>query len=137
SPAVHGDGEGDGEGARFSLRQEASLDELALGLEDLLELVARRGRLTMRDAAGRSWPVSVERGGHRWIPAGSLLLTGTPGGTAIRSPDRLDRLALVMRSLVRGIHPTETYRRYLEEHHQAFGFLGPGHRVSAWITGLG
>jgi hypothetical protein len=33
--------------------------------------------------------------------------------------------------------PSESYRKHLEQHRHAFGFVAPGDRVSGWITGLG
>jgi 2-keto-4-pentenoate hydratase/2-oxohepta-3-ene-1,7-dioic acid hydratase in catechol pathway len=122
---------------RHTLRQNARLEELTLGLQELLELVSRRRSLTMRGRDGRRWPISVERDGRRILPAGSVLLTGTPGGTAIRSPKFTDQMALVLRSLRYLRWPSEDYRRHLEAHRHAFGFLSPGDRVSGWITGLG
>jgi hypothetical protein len=119
------------------LRQDAGLEELTLGLRELLGLVSQRRALTMPDLDGRPWPISVERDGRRIVPAGSLLLTGTPGGTAIRSPNLADRARLVFRCL-RYLHwPSDGYRRHLEDHRHVFGFLSPGDRVSGWITGLG
>ena len=72
---------GGGDHGRHTLRQNARLEDLTLGLRELLELVSRRRSLTMTGQDGRHWPISVERYGRRIIPAGSLLLTGTPGGT--------------------------------------------------------
>jgi 2-keto-4-pentenoate hydratase/2-oxohepta-3-ene-1,7-dioic acid hydratase in catechol pathway len=129
-------GSGGGQG-RHTLRQNARLEELTLGLQELLELVSRRRSLSMRGRDGRRWPISVERGGRRILPAGSVLLTGTPGGTAIRSPNLADQMSLVLRSLRYLRWPSEDYRRHLEVHRHAFGFLSPGDRVSGWITGLG
>jgi 2-keto-4-pentenoate hydratase/2-oxohepta-3-ene-1,7-dioic acid hydratase in catechol pathway len=126
----------DGHGAH-TLRQNARLEDLALGIEELLALLSRQRRVTMRGPDGRAWPVTVDRGGRAILPAGSLLLTGTPGGTAIRSPHARDQVALVMRSLRHLRWPSEQYRRHLVEHRHAFGFLSPGDRVSGWITGLG
>ena len=120
-----------------TLRQNARLEELTLGLAELLELVSRQRSLTMAGLDGRPWPISVERDGRRIIPAGSLLLTGTPGGTAIRSPGLVDQMRLVLRSFRYLRWPSEDYRRHLERHRHAFGFLSPGDRVSGWITGLG
>jgi 2-keto-4-pentenoate hydratase/2-oxohepta-3-ene-1,7-dioic acid hydratase in catechol pathway len=130
------DGRHGGEG-RHTLRQNARLEELSLGLQELLALLSQRRGLTMRGEDGRAWPVTVERRGRRILPAGSLLLTGTPGGTAIRSPRAADKLALVLRSLRYLRWPSEDYRRHLEDHRHAFGFLSRGDRVSGWITGLG
>lgn len=126
-----------GEHGAHTLRQNARLEELALGLEELLALLSRQRRLTMPGPDGRAWPVTVQRGGRTILPAGSLLLTGTPGGTAIRSPDAGDQVALVLRSLRHLRWPSEQYRRHLVQHRHAFGFLSPGDRVSGWITGLG
>lgn len=120
-----------------TLRQDARLEELTLGLRELLALLSRHRSLTMRGRDGRRWPVSVDRGGRRLLPAGSLLMTGTPGGTAIRAPGLVDKLSLVLRSVRHLRWPSEDYRRHLEHHRHAFGFLSPGDRVSGWITGLG
>jgi 2-keto-4-pentenoate hydratase/2-oxohepta-3-ene-1,7-dioic acid hydratase in catechol pathway len=120
-----------------TLRQDARLEELSLGVKELLALLSQQRGVTMRGPDGRRWPVSIERGGRRILPAGSLLLTGTPGGTAIRSPHAADQVALVLRSLRYLRWPSEDYRRHLEEHRHAFGFLSPGDQVSGWITGLG
>lgn len=131
----------EGEGARghgrHTLRQNARLEELTLGLQELLELVSRHRSLLMPGPDGRPWPISVEREGRRILPAGSLLLTGTPGGTAIRSPSVGDKISLVLRSLRYLRWPSDDYRRHLEAHRHAFGFLSAGDRVSGWITGLG
>jgi len=120
-----------------TLRQNARLEELTLGVRELLGLVSRKRALTMAGPDGRRWPVSVARGDRRILPAGSLFLTGTPGGTAIRSPNLHDKLSLLMRSVRYLRWPSEDYRRHLHEHRHAFGFLSPGDRVSGWITGLG
>jgi 2-keto-4-pentenoate hydratase/2-oxohepta-3-ene-1,7-dioic acid hydratase in catechol pathway len=120
-----------------TLRQNARLEELSLGLRELLEILSRRRSLTMPDLDGRRWPISVARGGCRVLPAGSLLLTGTPGGTAIRAPSRADQVRLVLRSVRHLRWPSEDYRRHLVDHRHAFGFLSPGDRVTGWITGLG
>jgi hypothetical protein len=128
---------GPGRHGPHTLRQDARLEELSLGLAELLALLSRRRSITMRGADGRRWPITVERGGRRILPAGSLLLTGTPGGTAIRSPRAVDHAALVLRSLRYLRWPSEAYRQHLDDHRQAFGFLSTGDRVSGWITGLG
>ena len=120
-----------------TLRQDARLEDLTLGLRDLLELLSRKRSLTMAGVDGRRWPISVARDGRRILPAGSLLLTGTPGGTAIRAPSVADKLSLVLRGVRYLRRPSEDYRRHLEHHRHAFGFLSAGDRVSGWITGLG
>ncbi len=130
-------GRGHGGHGPHTLRQNARLEELTLGLRELLGLVSRKRALTMAGPDGRRWPISVARGDRRILPAGSVLLTGTPGGTAIRSPGLGDKLSLLLRSLRYLRWPSEDYRRHLHEHRHAFGFLSPGDRVSGWITGLG
>jgi 2-keto-4-pentenoate hydratase/2-oxohepta-3-ene-1,7-dioic acid hydratase in catechol pathway len=120
-----------------TLRQNARLEDLTLGLQEQLEMLSRKRSLTMPGIDGRRWPISVARGGRRILPAGSLLLTGTPGGTAIRAPSRADQIRLLLRSARYLRWPSEDYRRHLEDHRHAFGFLSPGDRVTGWITGLG
>ena len=61
----------------------------------------------------------------------------TPGGTAIRAPGLADRARLALRSVRYLRWPSDDYRRHLEEHRHAYGFLSPGDRVTGWITGLG
>jgi 2-keto-4-pentenoate hydratase/2-oxohepta-3-ene-1,7-dioic acid hydratase in catechol pathway len=126
-----------GEHQAHTLRQNARLEDLTLGPKELLGLLARRRAVTMPGLDGRTWPISVERGGRRVVPAGSLLLTGTPGGTAIRAPGLADRVRLGLRSVRFLRWPSDDYRRHLEAHRHAFGFLSPGDRVTGWITGLG
>jgi 2-keto-4-pentenoate hydratase/2-oxohepta-3-ene-1,7-dioic acid hydratase in catechol pathway len=130
-------GRGHGGHGAHTLRQDALLEQLTLGLRELLELVSRKRALTMAGPDDRRWPISVARGDRRILPAGTLLLTGTPGGTAIRSPGLGDKVSLLLRSLRYLRWPSEDYRRHLHEHSHAFGFLSRGDRVSGWITGLG
>jgi 2-keto-4-pentenoate hydratase/2-oxohepta-3-ene-1,7-dioic acid hydratase in catechol pathway len=120
-----------------TLRQDARLEDLTVGPRELLELLSRRRSLTMPGLDGRRWPVSAARGDRRILPAGSLLLTGTPGGTAIRAPTGTDKVLLLLHSVRHLRRPSESYRKHLEQHRHAFGFLAPGDRVSGWITGLG
>ncbi|HXU03731.1 MAG TPA: fumarylacetoacetate hydrolase family protein [Polyangia bacterium] len=120
-----------------TLRQNARLEDLTLGLQELLAILSAKRSLTMPGVDGRRWPISVTRGGRPILPAGSLLLTGTPGGTAIRAPGRADRIRLALRSVRYLRWPSEDYRRHLADRRHAFGFLSPGDRVSGWITGLG
>src|SRR5262245_11919485 len=120
-----------------TLRQDARLEDLTFGVGELLQILSRRRSLTMLGFDGLDWPISSERGGRWILPAGSLLLTGTPGGTAIRAPNFADRVRLIARSIRYLRWPSEDYRRHLHDHRHAFGFLAPGDRVSGWITGLG
>ena len=71
------------------------------------------------------------------LPAGSLLLTGTPAGVALATPDPL---GLVARGALRLRSPFEQFRQ--EELARAAarepgGYLAPGDRVRARIAGLG
>jgi 2-keto-4-pentenoate hydratase/2-oxohepta-3-ene-1,7-dioic acid hydratase in catechol pathway len=120
-----------------TLRQDARLEDLTFGVGQLLAILSRRRDLTMRGLDGLPWPVTIRRDGRSIFPAGSLLLTGTPGGTAIRAPNFVDRARLLARSIRHLRRPSEDYQRHLHHHRHALGFLAPGDRVSGWITGLG
>jgi 2-keto-4-pentenoate hydratase/2-oxohepta-3-ene-1,7-dioic acid hydratase in catechol pathway len=78
-----------------------------------------------------------DEGGRRLLPVGSIVLTGTPSGVALRAPSPL---GVVVRGLVRFRGPFEQARQ--EELGRAAagasgGYLEPGDRVRARIDGLG
>jgi 2-keto-4-pentenoate hydratase/2-oxohepta-3-ene-1,7-dioic acid hydratase in catechol pathway len=132
------------DGGGFVARQSSStarmiLDPLKL-LERIAAEVASRGLRTpmpMRnEGAVRYYPLAVDESAPR-LPAGSLVLTGTPDGVAIHAPQPMP---VLLRGLVRLRSPFEQFR--LEELDRARvavpgGYLNPGDVVRARIDGLG
>lgn len=134
------------EGDGFRTRQDATTAAMILEPHALLariaeEIAARgvRSPMPARRADGvRYYPLAVEGGdGELRLPAGSVVLTGTPDGVALRAPDPI-------RVIVRGLQhlrgPFEQFRqeelaRAVEGGHG--GYLEPGDRVRARIDGLG
>ena len=130
------------EGDGFQARQDEStaamiLPPLAL-LAKLADEVARKGLRSpmpvLRDGRTRHYPLAVDAAAPR-LPAGSIVLTGTPAGVAIQAPSPL---ALAGRALLNLRGPFEQFRQ--EELARAAapgGYLAPGDRVRASIDGLG
>jgi 2-keto-4-pentenoate hydratase/2-oxohepta-3-ene-1,7-dioic acid hydratase in catechol pathway len=131
-------------GNGFRPRQESDtarmiLDPVAL-IARLASEVERSGARTempfQTDGEPRYYPLAIGDGSPV-LPAGSVILTGTPAGVAIQAPDPL---ALTLRGLLHLRSPTEQFR--VEELARVAagaegGYLRPGDRVRASIDGLG
>jgi 2-keto-4-pentenoate hydratase/2-oxohepta-3-ene-1,7-dioic acid hydratase in catechol pathway len=131
----------------FQPRQEATtaamiLDPVAF-LARIAEEVDRHGPSSTMPFPGEGgvhhYPIARadESGDGLWLPAGSVVLTGTPEGVAMNAPSPL---AVTARGLVHLRGPFEQFRQ--EERERAAsgepgGYLAPGDRVRAWIDGLG
>src|SRR5258706_5710677 len=90
----------------------------------------------VRNGEERHYPLAVDDAAPR-LPAGSVVLTGTPEGVALATPDRL---GLVARGALHLRGPFEQFRQ--EEKARAAarvpgGYLAPGDRMRARIAGLG
>lgn len=131
-------------GEGFELRQDANTELLLLDPVALLARVAEQVRAAglrsempvVRNGETRHFPLAVDPAAPR-LPAGSLLLTGTPAGVALATPDPL---GLVARGALHLRGPFEQFRQ--EELARAAarepgGYLAPGDRVRARIAGLG
>jgi 2-keto-4-pentenoate hydratase/2-oxohepta-3-ene-1,7-dioic acid hydratase in catechol pathway len=132
------------EGAGFQTRQNATTARMLLDLRGLLEKVSEQVhdgglRTEMPVARGgeiRHYPFAVGEERPR-LPAGSVVLTGTPEGVALATPDPL---GLLGRGLLRLRGPFEQFRREQLARAAAGepgGYLAPGDRVRAEIDGLG
>jgi hypothetical protein len=120
------------------LRQLARSDDMLRGPWAIIRYMSegfRRGDIVcMRDADGRPRFLHNAAG---VIPAGSILLTGTPGGTAIREPDLLAKAELFLRG---GFSIPGARRVFVEELESDIGtslYLQPGDRVEGWVESLG
>jgi 2-keto-4-pentenoate hydratase/2-oxohepta-3-ene-1,7-dioic acid hydratase in catechol pathway len=131
-------------GEGFELRQDANTELLLQGPVALLARVAEQVRAAglrsempvVRNGATHYYPLAVDPEAPR-LPAGSLLLTGTPAGVALATPKPL---GLVARGALHLRGPFEQFRQ--EELARAAarepgGYLAPGDRVRARIAGLG
>jgi len=132
------------EGAGFVVRQASSSARMILDPHALLVRLAEwveahglRSPMPLRwRGKTRYYPLALDPQAPH-LPAGSLLLTGTPDGVALRVPDAL---ALTGRGLLHLRGPIEQFRQ--EELARAAagapgGYLAAGDRVRARIDGLG
>jgi 2-keto-4-pentenoate hydratase/2-oxohepta-3-ene-1,7-dioic acid hydratase in catechol pathway len=118
--------------------QASSTDRMILGPWQIIRQLAARYReglyTCMRDAAGQPRYTHTPAG---IIPAGSIILTGTPGGTAIREPGPLKKLGLFLRG---GFSLSGARHRMIldsEAHIRDSRYLEPGDQVDTSITRLG
>jgi len=132
------------EGDDFRMRQSSTTDRMVLDpvalLERIAEEVEREGLRTpmpvVRNGTTRHYPIAVDESGPR-IPAGSLILTGTPEGVALQAPKPLP---VILRGLLRLRGPFAQFLAEEQARAEAGGpggYLGPGDRVRAGIDGLG
>ena len=85
----------------------------------------------------QSQPVTV--GSEEWIlPKGTIIVTGTPAGTAFTAPDGSDKLGLVLEAISRAsFSPRAVLVEHLKENRTAEGYLSSGDKVRAGIEALG
>jgi 2-keto-4-pentenoate hydratase/2-oxohepta-3-ene-1,7-dioic acid hydratase in catechol pathway len=128
----------DGTAGRTRRLQDSATDRMILGPWEIVQTLAARYRqgirTCMRDSAGEPRYTHTPAG---IIPAGSIILTGTPGGTAIREPRPLEKLDLFLRG---GLSISGARQQLItdSEHHlEDSRYLQPGDRVETWISGLG
>lgn len=132
------------EGPGFRVRQEGSNDRMILDPQALLARLAQwvedEGLRTPMPLEWRGqtrhYPLALDGQDPR-LPAGSVLLTGTPDGVALHVPGAP---GLIGRGLLHLRGPIEQLRQ--EELARAAsgapgGYLAPGDRVRARIDGLG
>jgi len=119
-------------------RQLASTDAMLRGpwaiVRHMSEMLARGKIICMRDAYGNPRYLHDADG---VIPAGSLILTGTPGGTAIREPGLLHKAELFLRG---GFSLEGARGIFVEDAEQDIGataYLETGDRVESWVEHLG
>ena len=124
--------------ARTRRLQSSDTGRMILGPWQIIRLLVSRHqqglRTCMRDADGKPRYTQTAAG---IIPAGSLVLTGTPGGTAIQAPGLLGKLDLFVRG---GFSPSGARRQMIEdseEQLQDSRYLEPGDQVETAITSLG
>jgi len=119
-------------------RQAANTDAMLRGPWSILKKISdvfRQGEFVcMRDADGRPRYIHNADG---IIPAGSILLTGTPGGTAIQKPGLFKRLQLFVRG---GFSMQGAKERFILDSEKIISdsaYLEVGDRVESWVQYLG
>jgi 2-keto-4-pentenoate hydratase/2-oxohepta-3-ene-1,7-dioic acid hydratase in catechol pathway len=128
----------DKQAARTRQLQSSSTDRMILGPWQIIRLLATRYRqglrTCMRDASGAPRYTHTPTG---IIPAGSIILTGTPGGTAIQAPGLLEKVDLFLRGGFSVAGARQLMIMDSEDHLQDSRYLEPGDQVETTITRLG
>ena len=124
--------------ARTRQLQSSSTDRMILGPWQIIRLLATRYqqglRTCMRDASGAPRYTHTPTG---IIPAGSIILTGTPGGTAIQAPGLLEKVDLFLRGGFSLAGARQLMIMDSEDQLQDSRYLEPGDQVETTITRLG
>lgn len=122
----------------FILEQDASLLQMRFDPYQIIQIMAERyqtgERVCMRDNVGKPHQVIPNDG---VIPAGSILLTGTAGGTAIQAPSIWKKIGLFFEG---GFSIDNARKVFLQEQfvgRDKLGYLQHQDVVSANIQGLG
>ena len=129
-----------------TLRQQAGTGDMLAGPREILETLAARvdaaapggtrtEMSTTVEGRARYYPLALAAGGRAVLPRGSIVLTGTPAGTALEAPE--GRLSLLARALVRFQSPRT---RFLEDQvvaRDAEGYLAESDVVVGSIEELG
>ncbi len=132
------------EGAGPDLRQASSTDRMILDLPAILGHVVTQAEAhgvrpdmwIEREGRLRDYPLAKQGDGGLVVPAGSLVLTGTPSGVAMNVGAAV---GAAFRGLVRLRSPIEQLRTEVMEADPATrgGYLTAGDVVTARIDGLG
>jgi len=88
----------------------------------------------MRDASGQARYLHNADG---IIPAGSIILTGTPGGTAIRAPGLWEKAELLLRGGFSLQGAKQVFVEKSEQNVADSDYLHTGDRVDGWVAFLG
>ncbi|MBD1389637.1 fumarylacetoacetate hydrolase family protein [Neiella sp. HB171785] len=122
----------------YILEQDASLMQMRFDPYQIIQVMATRYQegknQCMRDRHGNAHWVLPTDG---IVPAGSILLTGTAGGTAIQAPSIWQKIGLFFEG---GFSIDNARKEFLEDQfvgRERLGYLQDGDFVSANIQGLG
>lgn len=127
-----------GGGERISGRQDSITTRMIRGPREILGMLAEIATVSRRpDRDGVQRGIAVERDGRWVLPAGTIVLTGTPVGTAIEAPTSWDRVRLFVRGRMSINQARTLFALHCVRHREAMGFLAPGDRVEASIQHLG
>ena len=118
-------------------RQDASSSDLIRGPWSIARMLSEvHGDSGQTDHRGIEREVARIRENRAVLPAGTIILSGTPGGTAIEAPGTWDRV----RALVRGNFTMSGAKRYFArhsiDHKREMGYLSAGDTVECWAEHL-
>lgn len=112
------------------VKQRANTREMQHGLDEILALIEAKRMTIWEDAAGAKAPLLKTTA----LRAGDLLVTGTPGGTAIVAPRLLKKLGLAFRGLFGLQNPKWVFAT---DEYCSGKYLRAGDRLHSTIDGLG
>ncbi len=119
-------------------RQDSSTANLIRGPLEILRMAAEIHPESRRpDVFDKLHGIAREQDGRFVIPAGSLILTGTPAGTAIEAPTTWDKIRLLARANLSVPTARRLWAEHCIRHRHEMGFLSVGDTVDTHIPPLG
>jgi len=121
-----------------SWRQATSSADMILGPAEILGAAAQLyDGSTPPDSSGTPRPIARRTDGKLVLPAGSIILTGTPGGTALQAPVGMDRVRVIVRAGLSMKRARRHFARHCVEFRDEMGYLKAGDTVESTIQHLG
>lgn len=111
-------------------RQAANSQSMVNEIPAILQAIYKEKDALWTDAQGKEGPLLRSK----TLVAGDLILTGTPSGTAIKSPDLGEKLGLAMSGMFNFMNPRDVFK---QNEYCSGKYLRSGDLVSAKIEGLG
>ena len=119
-------------------RQHASSSQMIRGPVEILKMASEVWSESRGTNGSTQLPaIAREVDGRGMIPAGSLILTGTPGGTAIESPGGMDRMRLMALGNLSMRGAKLAFAKHCVRNRREMGFLSVGDRVETRVQHLG
>jgi len=126
------------EGYALNIRQNDATTSMILGPLAIIYKIATdydEARMLDREGIARGVASSTSRGPI--LPAGSIVLTGTPGGTAMRAPSKRDEILLFVSGWFSKKRAVGGFLRHCLTNRKEMGYLSEGDVVESSIQQLG
>ncbi len=119
-------------------RQNSNTSRMIRGPREILAMLPDIHAVSSRtDSSGKVWDIAKKDNTGISLPFGSILLSGTPHGTAIEAPDGFDRLRLITRGRFSSSLARDVFVGHLVRYRKEMGYLSEGDIVETGVEVLG
>jgi 2-keto-4-pentenoate hydratase/2-oxohepta-3-ene-1,7-dioic acid hydratase in catechol pathway len=119
-------------------RQNSNTNRMIRGPREILAMLPDIHAVSSRnDSNGKAWDIAKKDATGLSLPFGSIILSGTPLGTAIEAPDGFDRLRLITRGRFSSSLARNVFVGHLVRYRKEMGYLSEGDIVETGVEVLG